>query len=190
MRRRSLPAARRSTTSVSDTTRWWRPNQIRSVLDDDGFAAAPGLLALTAGRAHSSASAGPAQPPPPRPCLRRANAAFPFRPGQELAGRTLCRDARSVGMATSFAVTFRKQQGVGVHREQPSVAYRTRVRLRLLALGRAHLPPAGSVHHGSSLGPRSRRRDSIGLDPGCAECDGEASLEGEETGSAAAAVRR
>jgi hypothetical protein len=104
---------------------------------------------------HVSPSATPAQSSPPRRFgrLQRPKAAFPFRSGQELAGPTVCCDTRSVGMPTSLTITLRKQQGVGVHREQPPVAQGTRVGLRLLALRGTHVPPARSIGHGSSLEP-------------------------------------
>jgi hypothetical protein len=103
----------------------------------------PALLGLTRGE----------QSAPPRPPGRSwwSGGTFPLGFGQQLARRALPGHALGVRMASSFAVALGEQQRVRVHRPQVAVADRTRVGLRLRALGRTDVPPAHGVGHRARL---------------------------------------
>jgi hypothetical protein len=153
--------------SVSHTSHPNRPPRKRAAaFHVQGLGACGPFILMTRASRHDSAcrlgrecqlsaSAAPDKSSPPRRFggFQRPKAAFPLGPGQELAGPTLRCDTRCVGVPTSLAITLRKEQSVGHHREQPPVAQGTRVGLRLHALRRAHVPPAHSITHSSSLEP-------------------------------------
>lgn len=148
VRRSARTSASRSTSAS------WHPTSARAPFGDNGRSRARRRHPRLSGAAllRGSRAEQPSPPGAPRTSCW-SQRPFPLRPGQQRAGRPLLRHALGVRMSATFTVALRKQQGVGIHRQQQPVADRTGVGLRLPAPRRTHLPPAHWLRHSARLRP-------------------------------------